>query len=217
MHVWRRLAYFGCVVTLLSSCGSSLSGATPQEAVLKTTGLPASIKFHGERAGLRTLGRIVLLSLDSVDAQGQPQPIRHYWYKRVHREWLGAWSAGDGGECASDTKSIAPNSLIVYNAHRHNNIAGYDDEAHDFSVICGRRVVPEVVAVEAQFADGQILRDNITEDMFFIVIPQLVPACTLRIMGRDTTVLHELVPDYTNEEGRNGPPPDTAECARRGR
>jgi len=201
------------VAVLLSSCGSSLDGATPEQAVFNTTGLSHTITFHGRRSGPRSLGQIVLLSTASVDANGQAQPNNHmYWYRRTTLQWSGLWSAGDGGLCANDNTPVPPGRLVASNAHRHNNVAAYNNAEQDFSVVCGRSLSPTVSAVEVQFADGQVLRDQVTNQMFFIAVQGVVAACTVSVIGVNGTLLEHFAPTYIARDGRDGPPPDVSTC-----
>ncbi len=61
-----------------------------------------------------------------------------------------------------------------------------------YSLINGRIYAPNVRAIEATFANGQVRRDSTGEAVFAVIIPANVPACALRALDADAKVLLQI-------------------------
>jgi hypothetical protein len=76
-------------------------------------------------------------------------------------------------------------------------------------IVYGRVLNPAIVAVEATFETGQVVRDAVTDEMFGVVAAAATTVCDVRLLDAQGNVLQQLDP----AQSRTAPPDAQARAA----
>ncbi len=70
--------------------------------------------------------------------------------------------------------------------------------------VYGERLVPDVLAVEATFDNGETVRDDATDGIFVVATTGANAVCELRVLGAQDTVLRTITDDQALAYGPHG-------------
>ncbi len=73
--------------------------------------------------------------------------------------------------------------------------------------VYGERLVPDVLAVEATFDNGETVRDDATDGIFVVATTGANAVCELRVLGAQDAVLRTITDDQPLAYGPHGPLP----------
>lgn len=135
-------------------------------------------------------GIVVLYSANCVNLaqRGSTQPIfGHKVIKRSRNRWEPSTM-----DVYATNPNPAADRLVEYSISK--SLAQGDRHV----AVYGQALAPNVVAMEATFDNGQILRKRVVKGVFAIVAPGAKGACELRAIGSDNQVLkrYDLSPLY---------------------
>lgn len=161
------------VAMLLSGCDlpfSQLDGATPEDAV-RNIFSDRALQFHGLREGIDPLGDVVLVSYQIPTNGG----AKTFAYRRVAQRLTGRWHITGVGGFIEGTGRKEGEPLDFQSQEVGELPSG-------IVVVLGRTLDPGIVLVEVTFDTGQVVRDGITDGMFFVAAKDVRTACHLRAL-----------------------------------
>jgi hypothetical protein len=166
--IWR----LGLLLALsaLAGCGGLAGAASPEAAVLRDA---ARRPEQMQILGVRHFGdhAVVLYSSQTRDANSGA--IHHLLgYSFVARSATG-WRAENHGAMGSDRPPDPADILDL-------GVGTTQTNSGTRTVVYGRALVPEIVAVEALFDDGRAARDEVANGVFAVAMFGATGACALR-------------------------------------
>jgi hypothetical protein len=186
---------------LLAGCGVPFVGnLTPEQAAAQMhrspDGKPQPVTTLGQRA-LPSGNRVVIYrSKEATPPDGKVMD----WlgYAEVERSGLG-WQPRSGG---AQTVDAAPVGTFVQYGTGSNG-----GEPNSPVFVYGERLVPEVLAVEATFDNGQTVRDGTADGIFVLATTNAHTLCEIRVLGENDTILRTISDQQPVAFAANGPLP----------
>ena len=96
------------------------------------------------------------------------------------------WRASSGGSVAAPSQETTSNGRINY--YTVGQVEGRDPDDR-YTMVEGQVSSADVVAVEARFDTGEVLRDRVEKDRFAIIAARAARACELRLLGTNDQLL----------------------------
>lgn len=162
-------------LVVLGACGSTAERPTAEAAAAQAIQQGASWRERWQPGGVQIHGTrvvpqgVVVLYSKPRD-QGQEQgPRLNFGYvltQQTPAGWIATAASFGGG-------TVAPNDLVAYS---RAPLPGGD------TIVYGEAVLPEVAAIEVSLPEGAILQDQLTGEMFAVLIPGNRPICTVRVL-----------------------------------
>jgi hypothetical protein len=90
-----------------------------------------------------------------------------------------------------------PGQLLSY-SQSYGDWVNQDGQNSGYSLINGHIYAPNVTAIEATFANGQVERDGTGAAVFAVIIPANVPACELRALDAEQKIVVRIDLSATN-------------------
>ncbi len=124
-------------------------------------------------------------------------------YAEVARGGAG-WHARARG--AQDENDGPTDPLIAFGRASKDG-GGTDSDPNSPVFVYGERLVPEVLAVEATFDNGETVRDEAADGIFMLATTGTHAVCELRVLGAQDAVLRTITDDQPLAYGPHGPLP----------
>ncbi len=191
-----------CVTGLLalttSSCAlTSLLTVTPKNLIDQTVNCPTDGKAKAERFKVLSTqawsqGVIVLYSAFCPAANAKTPTLQIFGHKVVQRNGM-AWQVSGSGSYGTEKGAAPPpEQLVEYGIGRSPSQAdGNAPSSQPYTILYGRVLKPKVVAVEATFDNGKILRDESSNGVFALLSAGATGLCELRVLGADNQILRQ--------------------------
>ena len=178
------------LLTLLPACGLRRGAATAEEAGLRaaleverqTPWQHIAAEVHGTRQ--TPWGTLVLYTRDNPDAAPPMFPLQMGFVMTAQHE--NTWKR-NGALWQTDVVP-RPDRLVEYRMLPIPLVNAQN------TIVIGQAFAPEVARIEATFDTGQTLHDELTGNMFALIAPNAVAACTVRVLDAQGTVLQEIDP-----------------------
>lgn len=172
-------------LVLLAGCSVPLVGTlTPEQAARQSLSAPGGDPSSFRLASTRTLpsGKVVVLYY-ATHTLPSGNLIDTFNYTVLERASVGWQSVAGGGGDSGKGRPAA--ELVKYGTG--GGSLGMITER--FAMVDGEALAPEVVAVEATFDTGQVVRDLVVDGVFAVVLEGANDACEVRILGANDVVL----------------------------
>jgi len=188
------ISALGLVALTTSGCAlSSFLTVTPKSVVEQAVSCPTNAKPKAERFKVLSTqqssqGVIVLYSAFCPTINGVQQVFGH---KVVKRNGM-TWHVSGSGSYGAENEPSPAARLIEYGiSHASNqrptNTAAQNEEP--YTLLYGRALKPQVVAVEATFNNGKTIRDESRNGVFALFSAGATGVCELRVLGADSQIL----------------------------
>lgn len=189
----------GFLALTTSTCAlASFLTATPKDLIDQTVSCPTDEKAKAE--GFKVLstqtwsqGVIVLYTAfcPTDNAKTTMRPV--FGHKVVKRNGT-TWQVSGSDSYGTESKSAPSEQLVEYGISRSSNqrsanIPSYHEEP--YTILYGRVLKPNVVAVEVTFNNGKTMRDGSSNGVFALLSDGATGICELRILGADNQILRQ--------------------------
>ncbi|HEY9894819.1 MAG TPA: hypothetical protein V6D34_05295 [Candidatus Sericytochromatia bacterium] len=188
------IRFVGLVALTTSGCAlSSFLTITPKSVVEQTVSCPTNAKPKAERFQVLSTQRsaqgvIVLYSAFCPTSDGAQQVFGHKVVKRNGMTWQVSGSGSYGAENESAPSARLVEYGISHASTQHpTNTAAKNEEP--YTLLYGRALKPQVVAVEATFNNGKTIRDVSRNGVFALFSAGATGICELRVLGADSQIL----------------------------
>ncbi|XHX77989.1 MAG: hypothetical protein RBJ76_26740 [Stenomitos frigidus ULC029] len=191
------ISALGLVALTTSGCAlSSFLTITPKSVVEQAVSCPTKPKaerFKVLSTQLSSQGVIVLYSAFCPTSNGAQQVFGHQVVKRNGMTWQVSGSGSYGAESESAPSARLVEYGISHAATQHSKKTAKSEEP--YTLLYGRALKPQVVAVEATFNNGKTVRDVSRNGVFALFSAGATSVCELRVLGTDSQILRreELV------------------------
>jgi hypothetical protein len=200
-----RTSLFALCAVLLAGCGGlPLVGLTPEQAarqgVVKPDGQPLPLMMLGQRA-LPNGSLVIVYQFERATLEGGV--IQMLGYKEVARGGAG-WQSREAG---AQDESTGPTDPMITFGRASKDGGPTDGDPNKPVFVYGARVVPDVLAVEATFDNGETVRDDATDGIFVVATTGANAVCELRVLSEHDAVLRTITEDQPLAYGPTGPLP----------
>jgi hypothetical protein len=188
------ISALGLVALTTSGCAlSSFLTVAPKSVVERTVSCPTKAKPKAERLKVLSTqplsqGVIVLYSAFCPTNDGAQQVFGH---KVVRRNGM-TWHVSGSGSYGAENEPAPSARLVEYGishalTQRPTTTAAQNEEP--YTLLYGRALKPQVVAVEATFNNGKTVRDESRNGVFALFSAGATGVCELRVLGADNQIL----------------------------
>jgi hypothetical protein len=194
-----------CALLLVGCGGLPANGGltleqVARQGVVRPDGQPLPLTILGQRA-LPNGSQVVVYHFERPTLDGDV--IELLGYREVAR-WGPGWQAREAG--AQDENKGPTDPLIAF-GRASNDGGATDGDPHKPVFVYGERLVPEVLAVEATFDNGETVRDDAGDGVFVLATTGANAVCELRVLGEHDAVLRTITEDQALAYGPTGPLP----------
>ncbi|MBW4578003.1 MAG: hypothetical protein KME42_00315 [Tildeniella nuda ZEHNDER 1965/U140] len=201
----RLLTCFaGLLALTTSSCAlASLLTVTPKTLIDQTVNCPTDENLKAE--GFKVLstqtwsqGVIVLYTAlcPTDDSKTAMRPV--FGHKVVKRNGT-IWQVSGSGSYRTANESAPSEELVEYGIGRSSNQRSGSapsqkapsQKEEPYIILYGRVLKPSVVAVEATFDNGKIVRDESSNGVFALLAAGASGVCEVRVLGADNQILRQ--------------------------
>lgn len=193
----RLIGFAGFVALTISGCAASLLTDTPKNAIEQAVSCPLGATVKAEQFKILSTqswpqGVVVLYSAFCPTADVKTPLQQVFGHKIVKRNGM-AWQISGSGSYGAENES-APARLVEYGISRSTGKHQASSTAQDkesYTILYGRVLKPNVVAVEATFDNGKTIRDESTNGVFALLSAGATGVCALRVLGADNQILRQ--------------------------
>ncbi|MBD2021860.1 hypothetical protein H6F43_16895 [Leptolyngbya sp. FACHB-36] len=176
------------MLLLTAGCAASMLEVAPDKAVYQQISCPK----NGQKAqsyqvlSTQKWSRGVVVLYSALCPTGNQMPARRvFGHKVVERNGMN-WQVSGSDSFRTKPTSAKSERLIDY------SISQSTAQSRDrYAILYGQIIATKVVAVEATFDNGQILRDEGSNGVFALVSPGATGVCEVRIFGNDNQILQQ--------------------------
>ena len=191
-----------------------------QRLIDQTVSCPTGGKAKAERFKVLSTqswaqGVIVLYSALCPTNDAKTPTLQIFGHKVVKRSGM-AWQVSGSGSYGTHKEDTPSEQLVEYGISRsfrqpntsqpNTKDTSSQEEPYTtssqeepYTILYGRVLTPKVVAVEATFNNGKVIRDESSNGVFALLSAGATGICELRILGADNQILRQedlAVPKY---------------------
>ncbi|MBW4474190.1 MAG: hypothetical protein KME45_28015 [Stenomitos rutilans HA7619-LM2] len=203
----------GFLAFTTSSCAlASLLTVTPRDFIGQTVSCPTGDRAKAE--GLKVLsaqawpqGVIILYSaLCPVVRGNEKATMQPVFGHQVVKRHGATWQVSGSDSYGTVLEPSPSRQLVEYGISRSSNGDRSSQAVERYAILYGRVLQPKVLAVEAMFDNGKILRGRSSNGVFALLAAGATGVCELRVLGADNQILQQedlIVPKQFAQTGRS--------------
>ena len=182
----------GLLALTTSSCAVSWFNATPKEVIQQAVVCSTDSSTKAQNVQVISTHRWsqgVIVLYSALCPDGRKSSLKsvfgHKVVKRSGINWQVSGSDNYGTEDTIYTLSKPSEQLVEYGISQSLN------QRDRYTILYGRALKKRVVAIEATFDNGKILRSENVNGVFALISPSATGICELRIFGADNQILRQ--------------------------
>lgn len=168
----------------------TLMAVVPKELIHQTIACPQGSRAKVDK--LQVLGTqywsdgVVLLYSGLCPSEKRPKSRQRVFGHKVIKRVGFDWKVSGSDSYRSEAPKSASNRLLHFGTHRWKDANG-----DRYAILYGQILSPKVMAIEATFDNGRVLRESGQNGTFALVAPKATAVCEIRLLGADEQILQQ--------------------------